>query len=144
MTESITQPARETSRHYEVFGRVMQALRSSECSPQSSRNFDWWTTLEGHIALEWFEGPHPGEVANALIMRAAYSEELALHPGDARINAEQNRPRSTTHHRSLRTAIPAEGDKSDWDGRSLEERWPGPTGIAAPGALIARCVVPSA
>lgn len=92
MTESITQPARETSRHYEVFGRVMQALRSSECSPQSSRNFDWWTTLEGHIALEWFEGPHPGEVANALIMRAAYSEELALHPGDARINAEQNRP----------------------------------------------------
>ncbi|WP_131822162.1 hypothetical protein [Mycobacteroides saopaulense] len=86
-----TPSARGTARHYEALGRVLDALRNSGCSPQYGQRFDHWTTLEGHIALEWWEGPHPWEVATALVMNAADPEDPALRPGDIHINAEQNR-----------------------------------------------------
>ncbi|MGB3325859.1 MAG: hypothetical protein WBB05_25045 [Mycolicibacterium fortuitum] len=89
MTRS-SRPARGSARHYEIFGRVMHALRDSRCSPQNGERFDWWTTLEGHIALEWWEGPHPHQVASALVMSATDSEQPALSAGDVRINAAHN------------------------------------------------------
>ena len=68
----------------------MHALRNSRCSPQNGVRFDWWITLEGHLALEWWEGPHPHEVATALVMSAANSEQPVLNPGDVRNNAAHN------------------------------------------------------
>lgn len=90
MTKIKTAPARGTGRHYEALGRVMDALRNSGCSPLYGQRFDHWTTLEGHIALEWWEGPHPWEVATALTRSAADPEDRALRAGDVCINAEQN------------------------------------------------------
>lgn len=90
MTRIKTPPARGTGRHYEVLGRVLDALRNRGCSPKYGQRFDHWTTLEGYIALEWWEGPHVWEVAAALTRSAADPEDPALRPGDVRINAEQN------------------------------------------------------
>lgn len=65
---------------FEALGRLLLALRTMHCR-DSMPSLDYWVSIDGHLALEWFHGAHASEIAERLVVGSHDSEVGELRDG---------------------------------------------------------------
>jgi hypothetical protein len=63
---------------FEMLGRVLLTLKKIHCLDSMPR-LDWWITVGDHLAIEWFKGAFPAEIADRLAASCHDEEIEELH-----------------------------------------------------------------